>query len=224
MAKILVVEDDKSVAGSVKDCLIGERHEVETVFTGGDAVCLLDSSDFDLLILDWDLPEVSGVELCTRYRRRRGAAPVLFLTGKSQIGDKSVGFDAGADDYMTKPFDHRELVMRVKALLRRGTGLVDNVLEVANLKINLSSYAVYVDDSLVHLLPKEFAVLEFLARHPNQVYSAETLLERIWASDTESSANTVRTTLYTLRKKICPKGSRQVLSTVHGIGYKLDTV
>lgn len=223
MAKILVVEDDKDLAGTVRDCLTEDHHHVEMVHSGGDAVSLIEGFDCDLLILDWELPEFSGVEICKRYRRKRGQAPVLILTGRSQISDKEVGFDAGADDYMTKPFDYRELKMRVKALLRRSSGTVDNILRVANVSINLDTFVVSVSEKNVHLLPKEFAVLEFLARHPNQVFSAETLLERIWASDTESSANTVRTTLYTLRKKICPKGTPQVLDTVHGIGYKLTT-
>jgi DNA-binding response OmpR family regulator len=222
MAKILFIEDDPDLCLKVRNWLTRERHSVETVSNGREGLGLLRFYKYELVILDWNLPDLTGLEICKEYRSLGGRTPILMLTGKSEIKDKTSGLDAGADDYLTKPFHFEELSSRIKALLRRPAGLVDEVIKVGNLTLEPGSGSVENNGAPVALLPKEFALLQFLMRHPNQIFSAEALLERIWASDSDSSANTVRTYMYTLRKKICPKGAAQIIQTVHGVGYKLE--
>jgi DNA-binding response OmpR family regulator len=222
MAKILFVEDDRDLCAKVSEWLARDRHSVETVNNGKEGLSRLRFYKYEMVILDWNLPDLSGLEICREYRNHGGRAPILLLTGKSEVKDKTSGLDAGADDYLTKPFHFEELSSRIKALLRRPAGLVDEVIRVGNLTLEPGSGSVQNGGIPVALLPKEFALLQFLMRHPNQIFSAEALLERIWSSDSDSSANTVRTYMYTLRKKICPKGSAPIIQTVHGIGYKLE--
>jgi DNA-binding response OmpR family regulator len=222
MAKILIVEVDLDLCTKVRNWLARDRHSIETVDNGKEALGLLRFYKYELVILDWNLPDLTGLEICKEFRDFGGRTPILMLTGKSEVKDKTSGLDAGADDYLTKPFHFEELSSRIKALLRRPSGLVEEVIKVGTLTLETSSGRVENGGSLIPLLPKEFALLQFLMRHPNQVFSAEALLERIWASDSDSSANTVRTYMYTLRKKISPRGTSQLIQTVHGVGYRLE--
>jgi DNA-binding response OmpR family regulator len=168
------------------------------------------------------LPELSGIELCRQYRSRGGTAPVLMLTGKGTISDKESGFDAGADDYLTKPFHMKELSMRLRALLRRATAFTGDVLRVKDIELEPSNHRATRNGADLNLLPKEFALLEFLMRHPNQVFSAEALLSRVWASETDTTVDAVSTCIKRLRKKIDSEDQPSLIRTVHGVGYKLQ--
>ena len=222
MAKILVVEDDRELAGVIEDWLKADNHSVDVAHDGRDASYRMRQYQYDLAILDWELPEMSGVEVCKKYRAGSGTMPVIMLTGRKATEDKISGLDAGADDYLTKPFELGELSARVRALLRRPSQFTGGTLKVRNLTLESETFRVTIDDKEVYLLPKEFALLEFLMRHPGQVFSSEALIERVWPSDSEASPDTVRTHLTRLRKKLDQEGQPPLFRTVHGMGYKLD--
>lgn len=221
MAKILVVEDDKDLTVMVSDLLCFEKHTVEVVHNGLDARENMRMSEYDLIILDWDLPELSGIELLRDYRGHGGTSPVLFLTGKSNIAEKEVGLDSGADDYLTKPFHMKELAVRVRALLRRPQSYVSEVLRAGKLELYPRDHKVFRDGKELKVYPKEFALLEFLMRHPNQIFSADALLNHVWRSDATASIDTVRQSLTRLRQAIEDK-KEPLIKTIYGVGYKLE--
>jgi DNA-binding response OmpR family regulator len=223
VAKILVVEDDLGLARMVSDWLKFEHHLVETANTGRDGLDKLRAYEYDIVVLDWELPEMTGIEILKDYRSHGGQAPILMLTGKNSLGDKESGFDAGADDYLTKPFHMKELSMRLKALLRRTTTFMGDVLQYKDIELNVSTHKVTRGGTELTLLPKEFSLLEFFMRHPGQVFSADMLLSRVWASEADTSIDAVSTCIKRLRKKIDIEGQHSVIRTVHGVGYKLST-
>lgn len=222
MAKILVVEDNQELIEMVKALLEHEHHRVETLSDGTEAGYALKIDKFDLIILDWELPGKHGVELCREFRHQGGDTPVIILTGRREIDDKEAGFDSGADDYLTKPFHPRELLSRVKALLRRsGASVQGDVLTVCDLVLRPTMFTASRAGQDLNLLPREFSVLEFLMRHPEQVFSNEALLERVWQSDSDATAEAVRSTMKRLRKKLDGNFDQKLIHTVHGVGYIL---
>ena len=220
--KILVVEDEKQLAERIVGILKFENFEVEALHDGRDAEQLLRKTNFDLLILDWNLPGLTGVEICRNFRSRGGETPVLFLTGKSNIVDKEQGFESGGDDYLTKPFHLKEFVARVKALLRRPPVIQPINLKVDKFELVLDTYTVNISDVSVRLLPKEFAILEFLIKHPNQSFTAKAILEAVWNSDTRASEDTIRTYIKTLRRKITVGENDCPIKTQQGYGYSFE--
>jgi len=222
MAKILIVEDEFDLSEPVRAYLEGEHHLVEVVGDGQEAMERLRFYKYDVIILDWMLPHLSGIEVCKSFRASGGTTPILMLTSKKQTQDKIVGLDAGADDYLTKPFEVQEVSARIRALLRRPQHTNANVLNARNIVLEPGSFKVTRDGQDVALLPKEFALLEFFMRHPGQVFSAEALLDRVWSSESEASPETIRTYIKRLRQKIDTDGQPSLISTVHGVGYKLD--
>lgn len=221
MAKILVVDDDKLLADLVSDSLSAEHYTTECAYNGEDARILLKSYHYDVIVLDWGLPGVTGVELCKEYRFGGGTTPILMLTGKDTIDDKEQGLDSGADDYLTKPFHLKELSARVRALLRRSASISGNVLEVRDLVLDPTAHKLTRNGAEIQLHPKEFALLEHLMRHPNQVFSAQNLLDRVWTSESNVGPETVRTCVKRLRQKIDIDGQESMLENIYGVGYKL---
>ncbi len=217
MAKILVVEDSQDILDSIKEILEAEHHQVEAIKDGADALFMLKSYPYDLIVMDWQLPNKDGVDIVREYRREGGKTPILMLTGKAAIDDKEEGFDAGADDYLTKPFNGKELLARIRALLRRPPLTVSNILKGAGIELDPSCMLVVIDGKSIELLPKEFQVLEFLMRNPNRVFEQDAILNRVWPSDSEATSEALRSTIKRLRKKIDPNG--EIVRTVHGIGY-----
>jgi len=222
MAKILVVEDDENLSRLVKICLSSESHLVDSVMRGMDALAQIRLITYDMLVLDWMLPDITGVDVLKHYRASGGKSPVLMLTSRSTVADKVTGLEAGADDYLVKPFDKLELAARVKALLRRPTEMSPEVLVRGNLQINQTTFKVIKDGEEVELRPKEFALLEFLAKHPGESFSADAILERLWRSDAMSTTDTVRTHIMTLRKKLGDNDVKPLIKTVRGRGYSLQ--
>lgn len=222
MAKILIVEDEHDLSGLVRNWLIREKHLVEEADNGLDALNQLELAKFDVIILDLMLPGMNGMEVCRRYRQQLGYTPILMLTAKHAVEDKEAGLDAGADDYLTKPFELKELAARVRALLRRGQSQPGNILHVRDITIDTSECLVKKAGRVIHLLPKEHRLLEFLARHPNHVFSAEELLSSVWESDTPALLDTVRGHIKRLRKKLDTPTEPSIISTVYGLGYKLE--
>ena len=224
MAKILVAEDDRLAAGMLKDMLEQEQHTVELAHNGRDALDLVLSFPYDLLILDLGLPEMDGTEVLDKYRGRGGKLPVLILSGRSDVNQRIHGLDLGADDYMTKPYDVRELNARVRSLLRRQVVAenLSNLLRMGHIELDTARCEVLKSGQKLKLLPTEYALLEFFMRNKGRVFNASELLERIWKSDSDASENAVRTYITRLRKKIDEDGKPSLITSVYGIGYKME--
>jgi two-component system OmpR family response regulator len=220
--KILVIEDDHRLARVVEDWLAEDGYQVDLVDTGRGAQERLSNGTYDLLIVDWGLPDIAGVDICKQYRESGGSASILMLTGKGNVADKEQGLDAGADDYLTKPFHPRELSARLRALLRRPREIRDNILQVGDLTLDPEGCRVTKAGKEINLLPKEFALLEFLMRHPNQVFKADVLLDKVWSKESENSPDTVRVHITKLRSKIDSEGEPSIIRTMHRVGYKLE--
>lgn len=223
MAKILLADDDKKLCDMIFDWLKKEGHIVDVALDGQEASDLLHAGSYDLLILDIAMPAISGIELCKQFRQAKGSAPVLILTGKTGIQDKVGGLDAGADDYLTKPFDVLELSARLRALLRRPVAIQDEVLRLRGLELDLHARRLTKDGKPLELFPREMALLEFFMKHPNQVFSLEALQERVWPSDSETSPESLRVNIARIRAKIETEGQNPILKTVHRQGYMFDS-
>src|SRR5579883_1603806 len=176
MPKILIVEDDNNLCQILEQSLKADHHSVEISHDGPDALGRLRSYVYDLVVLDWDIPCLDGIEVCKQFRAKGGNAPILMLTGKSNIEEKEHGFDSGVDDYLTKPFQIRELKSRIKALLRRPAALHGSTLRAAELILDVAKFEVTKAGQSITLSPKEFALLEFLMRHSRQVDRKSTRL------------------------------------------------
>ncbi len=227
MAKILLVEDDTGLAALTEQWLADEHYSVEIAYDGNSGWERMHLCEYDLIILDWNLPFISGVELCKRYRAKQGLAPIIMLTGRSAIREKEEGFDSGADDYLTKPFDMKELSARVRALLRRPRTMVSNLLTRGNITLDPVKYRVTKAGQDVHLVPKDFALLEFLMRHPDDVFSTDTLLQRVWSSESESTGEALRSSVKRLRQKLDDENvdvDKSFIENVPRVGYRLRKI
>jgi len=222
LAKILSVEDDLVLAGQIVAWLEHEKHTVDCVHDGDEAASRLKFDQYDLIVLDLGLPKLGGITVLKLYRQMGGAAPVLILTGKDAISEKEEGLDAGADDYLTKPFHMKELSARIRALLRRPAVLLSDTLTVKDIVLNTATHEVTVSGAEVQLLPKEFALLELFMRYPSVVFSPTTLLEKAWSSESEATIDSVYTYIKTLRSKVSPKNPTALIRTIKGVGYKLE--
>lgn len=221
MAKILLVEDDENLSIVLQMHLEHDRHLSDHVARGYDAIAQLKSHTYDLVILDWMLPDISGLEVCKQYRTQGGKSPVLMLTARGSFEDRASGLDAGADDYLVKPFHPTELSARIRALLRRPSAIAGRVLKVQDLELDTIECRVSRSDREIQLTTKEFALLELLMRYPNQSFTLEAILDRLWQSDSYASIDTVRTHMKTLRKKIGDSEDNALIHTKRGQGYKI---
>lgn len=222
MAKILLVEDDEVLTEQIENYLRAKDFTVESCHDGIEAAEILQMSKFDLIIIDWGLPGVSGVEIVRKFRQSGGVTPILMLTGKNKVDEKETGFDAGADDYLTKPFDARELHARARALLRRPPEFQGVRLEANGLAIDTSSHQAFFNDKLLTLQPREFQLLEFLLRHKGKAVRTQELLEHVWSSDSDVASETLYTYIRALRKKIQGLGGDpSLIATVHAVGYTI---
>ena len=222
MTKLLLVEDEKNFAAAVEDWLSSDGYLVDCASTGPSALTLLKVNVYDLIILDINLPGLSGVDVLRTFRAHGGKTPVIMLTGARTIDDKELGFDAGADDYLTKPFNMRELSLRVKSLLKRSQpASQENELTVGAIILNKAEHKVTKDGIEVNLLPKEFMLLEFFMENPGVVFSSDAILQRVWPASSESSPDTIRSYITRIRQKLDADKENQIIATVHGVGYKL---
>ena len=218
---MLVVEDELKMANLLRRGLVEEGHAVDVATTGDDAVWMAQAAEYDAIVLDLMLPGIGGVEVCRRIRGEGVWAPVLMLTALDGVEDRVAGLDAGADDYLPKPFSFAELLARLRALVRRGSSERPVVLEVGDLRLDPATHEVWRGDAPIHLSPKEFALLETFMRRPGQVLSRYQLLEHAWDYAYDNRSNVVDVYVRYLRGKIDRPFGRASLETVRGVGYRL---
>ncbi|MCO5215585.1 MAG: response regulator transcription factor [Thermomicrobiales bacterium] len=226
---ILIVEDEPAISGFVRRGLIFEGFDVHVADNGMDALARLRDTPPDLVVLDLMLPGIDGIQITQRIRAAEEAEgtprlPILMLTARDAVADRVAGLDAGADDYLVKPFDFDELVARVRALLRRAmptTGISQDVLTFENITLNLTSHTVERDGQMIELTPREFDLLAILMRHPNQVLTRQTLMQRVWGDDFYGESNVLEVVIGNLRRALEASDDTRVVQTVRGIGYVL---
>ena len=220
--RVLIAEDDEEVAKFVSKGLSELGHRVEVVINGEDALHLATTESFDLLVFDRLLPKMDGVSVLRRLRASEIATPVLLLTALGQIEDRVEGLEAGADDYLIKPFAFSELAARLNALARRAiSGGAETTFEVGDLKLDLLKRKVTRDNVVIPLQPREFRLLEELLRHSDRVVTRTMLLERVWEFNFDPQTNIVETHISRLRAKLNIDGQRDMIETVRGVGYRL---
>jgi two-component system phosphate regulon response regulator PhoB len=203
MARILIVEDDEPLLQVVIESLRAENYFVESCMDGEEGYALLQATLYDLAIVDWNIPKMSGVEICKHYRASGGKTQILMLTGKDKIDDKVTGLNSGADDYLTKPFALPELNARAKALLRRTHGgLGKDILVAGKIVLEPTKFLVTVDQNEIRLMPKEFAILELLMRYPGRVFNADEIVSRVWDHSESPNGEVVRSHTKSLRKSL----------------------
>lgn len=218
VGRVLVVEDDDEIADVLRRSLRQEGHEVRTAVDGEDALELATDFAPDLVVLDLGLPKLDGVEVCRRLRAE-GDVPILILTARGETSDRVEGLDAGADDYLVKPFERSELQARIRALLRRRPPRGSAFLRVADLVLNPDTREVSRGERMIDLTNREFELLEFLMRNQKLVISRERLLEEVWGYDPTSMTNTIDVFISNLRRKLGEGGESRVLHTKRGAGY-----
>ncbi len=223
--KILLVEDDDRIAKPLAEGLKNEHHVVEIARDGLEGWEYAQGAEFDLILLDLMLPKLDGISLCKRLREARSTALILMLTAKDTTDDKVIGLDAGADDYLVKPFKLKELAARVRALSRRSYELKPQVLSYEELQLNPSTGEVSYEDNLLSLTPKEYLILEYFLRHPRQILTRSAILDRLWEFDNSSGEGTIKTHITNLRSKLKAAGSENnLIETVYGVGYRLGSL
>jgi DNA-binding response OmpR family regulator len=221
--RILVVEDEPKIARAIKKGLEQETFAVDVCMDGDEGLRFALDEPYDVIILDRMLPLKDGVAVCRELRKAGSQTPVLFLTAKDKVADRVDGLNAGADDYLVKPFAFEELLARVRTLLRRPRQLMPPVLTSDNLSLNTQTFEVTRDGKSIQLTQREFALLEYLLRHPNQIVNKDTIIAHVWDYDADVLPNTVEVYIGYLRNKIDKpfKKHAALIHTVRGFGYKL---
>jgi two-component system, OmpR family, manganese sensing response regulator len=221
--RILLVDDEVELTEPLSRVLSREGYSVDVAYDGASGSQLVLQGVYDLLILDWMLPQRSGLEICQQLRSQGLTTPVLFLTAKDTLNDRVEGLDAGADDYLVKPFELRELLARVRALLRRSATTDANAnqrLRVATLELDLENQLAYRNGRLIELSDKESQLLEYFMRHAGQLLTHGQIYQHLWAEDEQPSSNVVAAMIRLLRRKIEAKGETSLIHTVYGKGYR----
>ncbi|RMF20312.1 MAG: DNA-binding response regulator [Cyanobacteria bacterium J083] len=221
MNHILVVEDEAKLAQFIKAELEYEDYQVTVAKDGLSGLTTARETKPDLILLDWMLPGISGIEICRRLRSTGDQVPIILLTAKDEISDRVAGLDAGADDYIVKPFSVEELLARIRANLRRNQEENPDLLQFTDLTLNRSTREVYRAKRLIELTAKEFDLLEYLMLHPKQVLTRDQILERVWGFDFMGDSNIIEVYVRYLRLKLEAEGESRLIQTVRGVGYVL---
>lgn len=221
--RILIIEDEHKIANSIKKGLEQESFAVDVTYTGSDGFDLAVTEEYDLIVLDRLLPGMDGLDICKKLRNKQIHIPILLLTAKGQVSDKVEGLNAGADDYLVKPFAFEELLARIRALSRRPKHSVGALLKVADLTLDTLNFEVKRNEKPIQLTGREFALLEYLMRHPNQLLTKEQIINHVWNYDADILPNTVEVYIGYLRGKVDKPFSEkhQLIHTIRGFGYKL---
>ena len=221
--RLLVIEDERKIARIITESLKREKYAVDAAYNGEEGFNLADSQPYDLLIIDRMLPGLEGAEIVKKLRENGKNMPILFLTALSTTEDKTLGLDVGADDYLTKPFAIDELLARVRALLRRPPIQQPDILKIDDLEIDKQQQTVTRAGKIIDLTNKEYALLEYLMQHPNQILSKETLIDHVWDFDADILPNNVEAYIKNLRQKIDKPFKKQLIKTVRGFGYRIES-
>ncbi len=223
MAKILLVEDDLPLAGFIQEFLEVKLHEVDHVADGSEGLAWLQEKPYSAAIIDWNLPGLSGLDICQQYRKMSGKTPIIMLTAKRSSPDIIDGLDAGADDYVTKPFEISVLYARLKSVLRRAPGIESRHLKLGAVELDVDGGVLRLHDTTTKLTRKELGILELLMRNPERTFSADAILEHVWSSESDSGPETVRTHINRLRKNLqaTSPGAGDLIESVYGLGYRL---
>jgi DNA-binding response OmpR family regulator len=220
---ILVIEDEQRLATLLRRVLTEERHVVDIATDGHEGLDMASSDSYDLVILDLMLPGIDGLEICRTLRANRIRVPILMLTARGAIEDRVAGLEVGADDYLTKPFAMQELLARVKVQLRRGRAPdTDTQLQVGDLTLDLLRHEARRGSQVIQLTAKEFALLEFLMRHPGQVLTRTQIVDHVWRYDMDALSNVVDIYIHYLRNKVDQGFARSLIQTVRGVGYRIS--
>ncbi len=220
--RILTVEDDHKIAGAIKRGLMQENFAVDIEYDGESGLGAASTLPYDLIILDRMLPGMDGVEICKKLREKQIHTPILMLTAKSNVSERVEGLNAGADDYLPKPFSFEELLARIRALLRRPKEAKNDTLQVDDLLLNTLSFSVERAGQPIQLSSKEFALLEYLMRNSGRVLSKENIMEHVWDFDADILPNNVEVYIGYLRNKIDKPFKKSLIHTVRGFGYKIE--
>ncbi len=223
--RILVVEDEHLIANSIKKGLEQESFAVDVAYDGESGFDLAATEDYDVIILDWLLPKISGLEICRKLRKEENKhTPIIILTAKGELENKVEGLNAGADDYLVKPFAFAELLARIKALSRRPKSSLNTLLTVKDLSLNSLTYEVKRSGKNISLSKKEFSLLEYLLRNKNKILTKEQIINHVWSYEADILPNTVEVYIGYLRKKIEKpyKGKPKLIKTIRGFGYKIE--
>ncbi len=222
--RVLLVEDESSIREMVSFSLGQEGYIIDEAEDGKTAELKIGDSLPDLILLDWMLPDTSGLELLRRWKRKEELqeTPIIMLTARVEERDKIDGLDSGADDYITKPFSVKELTARIRAVLRRGSGSVENEVVVGPIKLDLDAHRAYVNDKSIDMGPTEFRLLEFFMTHVDRVYSRNQLLDYVWGRNMYVEERTVDVHIVRLRKLLKPLNCEQMIQTVRGYGYRFS--
>ena len=222
--RILIVEDEHLIANSIKKGLEQERYAVDVAYDGELGFDLASTEDYDLIILDILLPKMDGITICKELRKNSIHTPIIMLTAKTQIKDKIEGLNAGADDYLIKPFSFKELLARIKALTRRSKKSLGDILKVADLSLDINTFEVKRKNKIIQLSNKEFSILEYLMRNANKILTKSQIINHVWNYNADVLPNTVEVNIKNLRIKIDKpfKNSKKLIITVRGFGYKIQ--
>ena len=221
--RLLIVEDERKIAVYVKRGLEEQGYAVDTAFTGREALDWVETVAYDIIVLDLLLPELDGISVCRELRMRGLRAPILMLTARDSIDDRVAGLDAGADDYLVKPFALRELLARLRALTRRAADVSRSaIIQMADLSLDTLTHRVRRAGRLIELTAKEYAVLECLMREPERVLSRTVIAEHVWNYDTFNQSNIVDVYIWNLRRKIDDGWEIKLIHTIRGAGYRLS--
>lgn len=222
--RILLVEDERELSNALVAILTRSNYSVDPVYDGEDALYYLETENYDALILDIMIPKIDGIEVLKRIRKEGNKIPVIMLTAKSEIDDRVVGLDSGADDYLTKPFASKELLARLRALTRRGEQLTENIVKVGNISLNRSSFELFSDSGSFRLANKEYQMIEMLMVNQNQLIPTEKFMERIWGYDSEAEINVVWVHISFLRKKLQQLNANIQIKANRNMGYSLEMI
>lgn len=220
--KLLIVEDEQKIAESLRKNFDDEGFETTLAFDGAEALSIISKEAFDLILLDWRIPEVTGIDVCKRIREAHDQTPVILLTALTDVSNKIEALNCGADDYITKPFLFEEVLARVNATIRRDKFL-SNVLEFGNLSLNIVTHILETEKESVHLPEMEYELLKYFLEHKNQILSRETLSEEVWKLRFSPSTNVVDVTIKNLRKKLEEYAGNRFIKSVYGEGYLFVT-
>ncbi|HIT34041.1 MAG TPA: response regulator transcription factor [Candidatus Faecousia intestinigallinarum] len=220
--RILIAEDEVSIAKALKVMLEKNKYAVDIVHNGNDALDYIQLFSYDALVLDIMMPGQDGISVLKQARKNGITTPALFLTAKGEIEDRVTGLDAGADDYLPKPFATQEFLARIRALTRRSQAYAPTILSLGNTALDCSRYTLSVGEKSIKLSNKEYQLMELFLRHPHQVFSTEHFMEKIWGADSEAEMDVVWTYIGFLRKKLKGLGADIEIKTIRGAGYSLE--